>query len=369
VVGGRQELGLSRGWAGPVHQHPHPHPHHDDHDDHDDPDTAAVAQTVSCPDPDPDEASLVSVAALAVEKLVSPARGTRQGALLPGVDAHVVRIWGDGVDVVVRTPRDLTGSAPDTYPAERWAAEHAARHGVPTPRVLACEPEFGEAPLMIVEHVTSIDSDRDPWHDLGRLAAALAEVPLDPAAAGGPADDDARVPDALLTRFGRDLPEAWRRHLRYGLDSLVPGDRLLGLGVYTEQQRGPLRAALEQLEVESAGWRHGLVHGDLAPRNLVPRGADDPVLIDWGTARTGPVPWLELDRVHRWSALEDLVTVDELRRFADGVGVDLDDALPTLRRLALLHHLDLVRWALERRPDRLAREVEEARRAIARCLR
>ncbi|ROP73507.1 aminoglycoside phosphotransferase (APT) family kinase protein [Frigoribacterium sp. PhB107] len=371
MVGRRRELGLSRGTAGPVHQHQHQHhnqnqnqnPHDDGHE------AAAVIESDSSPDTDPDEGSLVSLAALAVEKLVSPARGTRQGALLPGVDAHVVRIWGDGVDVVVRTPRDLTGSAPDTYPAERWAAEHAARHGVPTPRVLACEPEFGEAPLMIVEHVTSIDSDRDPWHDLGRLAATLAEVPLDPATAGGPADGDARVPDALLTRFGRDLPEAWRRHLRYGLDSLVPGDRLLGLGVYTEQQRGPLRAALEQLEVESAGWRHGLVHGDLAPRNLVPRGADDPVLIDWGTARTGPVPWLELDRVHRWSALEDLVTVDELRRFADGVGVDLDDALPTLRRLALLHHLDLVRWALERRPDRLAREVEEARRAIARCLR
>ncbi|WP_399540473.1 hypothetical protein [uncultured Frigoribacterium sp.] len=289
------------------------------------------------------------------------------------------------MDVVVRTPRDLTGSAPDTYPAERWAAEHAARHGVPTPPVLAYEPEFGEAPLMIVEHVTSLPSERDPWRDLGRLAAALAEVPLGARAAAVVGDDadlsgpdvtvpdltvpEVTVPDALLTRFGRDLPEAWRRHLRYGLDSLVPGDRLLGLGVYAERQRGPLRAALEQLAVESADWRHGLVHGDLAPRNLVPRGADDPVLIDWGSARTGPVPWLELDRVHRWSALDGIVGADELRRFADGLGVDLDDSLPTLRRLALLHHLDLVRWALERRPDRLAREVEEARRAIARCLR
>jgi hypothetical protein len=343
------------------HQHPHQHPHDDGHE------AAAVIESDSSADPGPDEGSLVSSAALAVEELVPPARGTRQGALLPGVDAHVVRIWGDGVDVVVRTPRDR--AQPDTYPAERWAADHARRHGIPTPRVLASEPDFGEAPLMIVEHVTSIASDRDPWHDLGRLAAALAEVPLDPATAGAPGDDDARVPDALLTRFGRDLPEAWRRHLRYGLDSLVPGDRLLGLGVYTEQQRGPLRAALEQLAVESAGWRHGLVHGDLAPRNLVPRRAGDPVLIDWGTARTGPVPWLELDRVHRWSVVDELVTADELRRFAVGLGVDLDDSLPTLRRLALLHHLDLVRWALERRPDRLAREVEEARRAIARCLR
>jgi aminoglycoside phosphotransferase (APT) family kinase protein len=357
VVGCRQELGLSRGSAGPVHQHPHDDGH----------EAAAVVESDSSPEPDPDEGSLVSLAALAVEKLVSPALGTRQGVLLPGVDAHVVRIWGDGVDVVVRTPRDLAG--PDTYPAERWAAEHAARHGVPTPPVLVCEPEFGEAPLMIVEHVTSIASDRDPWHDLGRLAAALAEVPLDPATAGVSEGGDSRVPDALLTRFGRDLPEAWRRHLRYGLDSLVPGDRLLDLGVYGEQQRGPLRAALEQLAVESAGWRHGLVHGDLAPRNLVPCGADDPVLIDWGSARTGPVPWLELDRVHRWSVVDELVTVDELRRFADGLEVDLDDSLPTLRRLALLHHLDLVRWALEHRPDRLAREVEEARRAIARCLR
>lgn len=361
MVGRRRELGLSRGSAGPVH--PHAHPHDDDHE------AAAVIESDDSADPDPDEGPLVSFAALAVEKLVSPARGTRQGALLPGVDAHVVRIWGDGVDVVVRTPRDIAGS--DTYPAERWAAEHAARHGVPTPRVLASEPEFGDGPLMIVEHVASIASDRDPWHDLGRLAAALAEVPLDAAdpASAEPDGVESRVPDALLTRFGRDLPEAWRRHLRYGLDSLVPGDRLLGLGVYAEHQRGPLRAALEQLAVESAGWRHGLVHGDLAPRNLVPRGADDPVLIDWGSARTGPVPWLELDRVHRWSVLDGVVGADELRRFADGLGVDLDDSLPPLRRLALLHHLDLVRWALERRPDRLAREVEEARRAIARCLR
>ncbi|WP_191330478.1 phosphotransferase [Frigoribacterium sp. ACAM 257] len=362
------------------------HRHDDDHED------AAVLESGSSPDPgpdldpdpgpdldldpdldpdpdsDPDEGSLVSFAALAVDKLVSPARGTRQGVLLPGVDTSVVRIWGDGVDVVVRTPRDTAG--PDTYPAEEWAAEHAARHGVRTPRVLARESEFGEGPLMIVEHVTSIASDRDPWHDLGRLAAALAEVHLDAVdpASVEPDGVDPHVPDSLFTRFGRDLPEAWRRHVRYGLDSLVPGDRLLGLGVYTERQRGPLRTALEQLVDESEGWRHGLVHGDLAPRNLVPRGPGDPVLIDWGTARTGPVPWLELDRVHRWSVVGGVVTADELRRFAAGLGVDLDDSLPTLRRLALLHHLDLVRWALEHRPDRLAREVEEARRAIARCL-
>jgi aminoglycoside phosphotransferase (APT) family kinase protein len=327
-------------------------------------------------DTDLDEASRVSCAVLAVEKLVSRADGIRQAVLLRGVDNHVVRVWGAGVDVVVRTPRDP--AEPDTYPAERWVAEHARRHGVPTPRVLVCERDFREAPLMIVEHVASLPSDRDPWHDLGRLAAALAEVPLaevplaevrlDAAPLDGRAGD-ARVPDALLTRFGSDLPEAWRRHLRYGFDSLVPDDRLLDLGVYGEHQRVPLRAALEQLAAESAGWRHGLVHGDLAPRNLVSRGADDPVLIDWGSARTGPVPWLELDRVHRWSVVDELVTADELRHFADGLGVDLDAALPTLRRLALLHHLDLVRWALEHRPDRLARQVEEARLAIARCLR
>jgi len=329
------------------------------------------------PDPDPElgpgieagpehESPIISSAALAVERLVPRAAGTRQASVLPGVDNHVVRVWGTGVDVVVRTPRDTR--APDTYPGERWAADHARRHGVATPRVLACSQGGpGEAPVMIVEHVASLPSERDPWDDLGRLAAALAEVPV--AGASGIAAADhvpaaGPVPDALLTRFGPDLPEAWRAHLRYGLDSLVPGDRLLDLGVYTERRRGPLRAALEQLAAESAGWRHGLVHGDLAPRNLVPRGDDDPVLIDWGTARTGPVPWLELDAVHRWSALEGLVAPDELRRFAGGLGVDLDAALPTLRRLALLHHLDLVRWALERRPGRLAREVEEARRAV-----
>jgi aminoglycoside phosphotransferase (APT) family kinase protein len=323
------------------------------------------------PEPVPDEASIVSLAAYAVSQLVPHTGGVRQALLLPGVDNHVVRVWGAGVDVVVRTPRDP--AEPDRYPAERWAAERARRHGVPTPRVLACQHDFGEAPLMIVEHVASLPSDRDPWRDLGRLAAALAEVPLDGEPDGEPdehgaGDHHGPVPDALLTRFGSDLPEAWRAHLRYGIDSLVPGDRLLDLGVYAEHQRGPLRAALEQLAAESTGWRHGLVHGDLAPRNLVPRGAGDPVLIDWGSARTGPVPWLELDRVHRWCVVDEVVVPDELRRFADGLGIDLDAALPTLRRLALLHHLDLVRWALERRPDRLARQVEEARLAIARCL-
>ncbi|NQX26429.1 phosphotransferase [Microbacteriaceae bacterium VKM Ac-2854] len=248
-------------------------------------------------------------------------RVTRVDAL-GGVENHVHRVRGPGLDAVLRTPVDP--ACADTYPLEAWAIGAARAAGVPSPPVLA----LGER-VLVLEYWAPQGELTDPWRRLGALAAAVARIPLDSA------------PDALFSRFGRDLPAAWRAHVRYNVAALTPDDPLLG--AYPAADRERLRELIAPLAF--APFAHGLAHGDLAPRNLIPRAAA-PALIDWGAASTGPAPWTELQRVYQEQP------PDALAAFAVGAGVTLDsDILALLHRLTVLRSLDLARWAREHRPD------------------
>lgn len=256
---------------------------------------------------------------------------------LGGVVNTVLRVRGDGVDWVVRTPVDA--ARPDEFPLERWALEAAGACGVPVPEVLHVGSSGG-VPVMVSHYVVpAAEATARPWWWLGRHAATAARARLDDA------------PDGLFSRFGRDLDRAWDSHVAYNLSSLTESDQLLADGGYGVDDLPTLRRWVDDLARLDAP--QGLVHGDLAPRNLVSQGRDAaPVLLDWGTATTGPAPWADLERVfrttvldaeHPWSAVVDV---------AAGMGVTLDDStLGTLRRLTALRLLDLARWAQARRPD------------------
>jgi hypothetical protein len=90
------------------------------------------------------------------------------------------------------------------------------------------------------------------------------------------------------------------------------------------------------------------------------------VLIDWGSASCGPVPYTDLLTLHRDHDRDDEPSADDLAAFAAGYGLDLATTGPTLDAVRRLTALDLVRWAVERRPDRLPELVDSARRQLAR---
>jgi len=257
---------------------------------------------------------------------------------LPGVVNRVFRVSGPGTDWVVRYPLD--NLRPNEFPTEVWAARQASVLGVPTATVVASGDLEG-CPYLVIEYVEPYqDHGLDQaWQWLGRYAASLVSVPLDEA------------PREVFSRFGRDLRLAWRAHLMYNLDALSGQDPLLEDGVYPKQDRARLRASIERLML--VDFRHGLVHGDLAPRNLVQRRPPlPPVLLDWGNATTGPVPWADLQRVYSWTRYDGTVNELALAQFADAAGVVLDEQTTTvLEQMSVVRFLDLARWARERRPD------------------
>lgn len=274
---------------------------------------------------------------------------------LPGNVNRVFRVSGPATDWVVRFPLDDRRS--NEFPKEIWAARGASGQGVPVPTVVAAGDLDGRL-YLVLEYVEPYETDSPgaTWQWLGRYAARVAVVPLEDA------------PTQLFSRFGRDLRFAWRAHLQYNLDALSSHDLLLDDGVYARQDSERLRASIEQLM--RVDFRHGLAHGDLAPRNLVPRHPPTPpVLLDWGTATTGPAPWTDLQRVYAWMRYDRSIDELALAQFAEGAGVNLDEqATVVLEQLSAVRFLDLARWARERRPDLYQEQCRSSRLALTAIL-
>jgi hypothetical protein len=242
----------------------------------------------------------------------------------------------------------------DEFPVEAWAAAQAARVGVPVARPIVHGVSRG-VPFAVSEYVPADPRPIEhPWTWLGAVARTVGTIPLDDA------------PDSLFSRFGRDLATAWSAHLDYGLSALGPGDPLRRDGAYGSAAE--VRGVLEPLV--DRPFDFGLAHGDLAPRNLVSRGpARSPVLIDWGAAQTGPMPWTDARRVFEWAFVDGSIARADHQEFVASAGLASDDDRRTLAAMTVLHLLDVTRWALERRPDRYDEYRERCRTGVERLLR
>jgi aminoglycoside phosphotransferase (APT) family kinase protein len=186
---------------------------------------------------------------------VAEVRGLRDGG-----SPWLVRLGrgGGGRGVVLRVGGDRDRSALGTEVA---ALRLAAEHRLPAPRLLAAELD-GDPPVVLVERLegsSAIPPDRPParLRTLGRAAAALHAVPLDP----GPA----------LPR--RDRP--------------IASEDFAAL-----RRRPPVRPLLLEAEARVAGPRPGeadvFVHGDLWQGNALWLGDTLTGLVDWDCAGAGP---------------------------------------------------------------------------------
>ncbi|MGY5766061.1 phosphotransferase [Brachybacterium sp. DNPG3] len=320
-----------------------------------------------------------------------------------GVVNRVAIVGPAGAEVVVRCQR-----APDAaeFECERWASDAARAAGIPTPRILAVGHLVDAGPAdggdldagsadgwawSVQELVdgTLGEHAADPsavWRELGRLSRRIARLDL------------AGAPDGLFSRFGRDLDAAWEQHHAYGLDELAPGDPLVGLGVYRDEDRSRLREILAGIGGTAGGTadgrargsagagapvEQGLLHGDLALRNVLLDADGQAVLIDWGSVRTGPVPLQET--VHLLGVEDGDPGADGIRAFLTGFAGDeggagdtgdagdagdagVDALLAQARALQVLETLDLVRWALDRAPAQIDQRARTARALVGRVL-
>lgn len=288
--------------------------------------------------------------AIAVTHGLRPAKITELRGM--GSVNHVFIVDTDTSRCVIRFAIDPLRQ--NDFQVESWALAQAAMHGIPSPGVVA-EGLHREVPYLVQTFVDGVSGTerRSPnlWRTLGEYARTVHAIPV-----------SADAPEGLFSRFGRNLPAAWEAHLGYNLDQLVPADPLISLGAYRSHEQPRLRDAIPQLR--STEWKFGLNHGDLSPRNLLVPPRDKPVLIDWGSACAGPVPFNDLLPLAKAHQIEDNPSARDLDAFADGYGISLEVG-DTLEHLLLLSALDLVRWAIEQRPDLVSEVVASARRVFA----
>lgn len=293
--------------------------------------------------------------ALAVEIASSLGfEAVRVDPLPGGNENHVVRVRTANDDIVVRFARDPERSG-DPFDVEAWCLRAAARAGLGTSELVARGWLAGLSYLVTtyIPGSPATSDDLQGWRAVGVFASALRSIPTHDA------------PEALFSRFGRDLEFAWEEHLSYNLASLELDDPLISIGVYPRSRSRELQDVVAS--VSARKLPQGLIHGDAAHRNLL-RDDDVYTVIDWGAASTGPVMWGDLERIFRWHRLEDSespVSAAAWEHVLDGAELSRTEAEPVARELAALHALDLTRWAIDRRPDRLAEIASNSRDVLA----
>lgn len=259
-------------------------------------------------------------------------------------------------DLIVRMSDERRGVA--EYQKEAWCLERAATVGVPGPTVLAIGV-VGALPYMIQTRVPGVNGKEAPsrertrlWRELGRYARLIHSLPVT-----GFGD---QLSDPAQGVFGSHTP-TWPDFISYNLDSLTPDDELIGLGMYTEAERGQIVGVFESLRAQP--FQVGLSHGDLAPRNTIREPSGRVSLLDWGCAEVHLVPHYDLTEMLRWHRPEGEV----MQAFRDGYGLSAAEfraLLPQIASLQLLKAFDLVRWALARSPEDIPRCVARARQSL-----
>jgi len=258
--------------------------------------------------------------------------------------------------------------ASDIYLKETWCMEQARLAGIPGPEVL----ELGrcdEIPYMIQSFengVNGLDHSADPallWSVIGQYAARLHRIPV--RGYGENLSDPQRGTFFSPPHPGSD--GSWNGYLRYNIESLNDGDRLLELGVITSAQSRQARELFESLAGQE--WHFGLNHGDLSLKNIlvsdVP-GMTSPhiVLIDWGSAEVGPVPHVDLMQLMLIQMIEGRPGDDEISAFLKGYGLPVS-VLEETKKLFVLRSFDKLRWAIDCSPGDVAQFADIAGRAFA----
>lgn len=241
----------------------------------------------------------------------------------------------------------------DRFQKEAWCIDVAARAGVPGPAVLAICSE-GDHSFMVESYAAGHRGDALPaadqgtmWRDLGGYLRRIHAIPV-----GGFGEKHADLTED-------DSNRGWIRYLDYNRSALTPHDPLLELKALDSEEQKVLRDTFDGLA--RLPVRFGLCHGDPSPWNVI-RGDDGELrLIDWGEAHAHVVPHFDLGVILDGRLDDQAPAFEQLL-----VGYGLDRAgYDAIRRdvwaLRLLIATDLVRWAIDRKPERLSAKIATLR--------
>jgi len=157
--------------------------------------------------------------------------------------------------------------------------------------------------------------------------------------------------------------DSWPRYLDYNISSLTPNDKVIELGVITEKQSEKIKEIF--LNLKNTNFKFGLTHYDLSLQNTILTTSGEVCLIDWGSAKVAPVPHLDISEILDCSLEENS---KQFSLFLKGYGFtyqDYEKIKSEMAQLNLLIHMDKLRWAIDRRKDKIGHFSQEVKNKLA----
>jgi fructosamine-3-kinase len=232
------------------------------------------------------------------------------------------------------------------FEKEVWCIEEGRKVGVPGPQVIGHGLQSDSA-YMVLNYLdglnsTDIHDDLEKvWNTVGMYTQRIHTIQVD--------------------GFGEDMIEpgrfvdTWERYLHYNIESLNKHDYLLEHEFITYEQSGLLKSEFSRLL--DTKFHFGLLHGDLSLDNIII--SDQIYLFDWGVAQASIIPHLEFVNL-----IENNLNPKSrlFEYFLRGYALSKEDYIKMekdIRTLGLLQAVDKLRFAIDRKPEKIAQMVEK----------
>ena len=227
------------------------------------------------------------------------------------------------------------------FKKEAWCLEEASSKGIPSPHLIDIGVKNNTA-YMILNFIagkngSDISENKEKiWHVIGSYAKKINSI-------------STRGFGETMTSPG-DFSDSWERYLTYNIQSFDHNDELLKLGVLTKEHSQLIKKRFIRLKDKQ--FHFGLVHGDLSLENVIVEN-DKVTLIDWGVAESTIAPHMEIVDLLQ-NQMSDTGSLFD--NFLLGYGMDRDEyesLKPDIETLALLQAIDKLRWAIDRKQDKV----------------
>ena len=179
-----------------------------------------------------------------------------------------------------------------------------------------------------------------------------------------------KIHSIAVTGWGENLTEegvfdaSWEKYVQYNINSLNGNDPLIAMDILTGRLSKEIKSLFERVQAQK--FKFGLCHGDIALRNTLVNSEGIIYLLDWGCARAEVVPHYDINEILLSSKPDE----SALQAFLAGYGIsqgEFEDMKADLNVLLLLHKVDTLRWAIDKKPEEIPRVVADVKEVLGKC--
>ena len=243
------------------------------------------------------------------------------------------------------------------FKKELWCVNKAKEKGVLGPNILHIG-KYNDFSYMIYDFIEGksgkeIKNKTEVWSILGRYAHQINSI---------------KVKGYGLRFSPKDnkFLESWKKYINYNLDSLNKADKLLKLGIYSEEQLPLIKKYF--LSLNKKKFNFGLTHNDLSLRNVVIDETGKIFLIDWGCAEANIVPHSEFVEILGAGYMDlKIPTKEEINYFLKGYSItrkQFESLKKDISKFLLLVSFDKVRWAIDKSPKSIKQLSKIAKKRL-----